>query len=55
MLPWDKPKGRTAHKMLRCHIGNGDLDEKELKSVKVFKHEMPRKYFKVKDVVVRLK
>ena len=55
MLPWDRAKGREAYKKLRCHIGAGDLNEEELKKAVVFKHEMPRRYFSIKEVVRMLK
>ena len=55
MLPRDRFKGREAFKRLRCHIGNGDLNEEDLKNVKEFKHMKPMKYSTVKEIVRRLR
>lgn len=55
MLPWDRPKGKDAYRRLRCHIGNGGLNEAELKSVKNFGHRKPMKYFSIKDVTRLMK
>lgn len=55
MLPWDRPKGRDAYKRFKCHIGSGNLSEEDLKKALEFKHQMPRKYFSIKEVVVRLR
>ena len=63
MLPWDRPKGRTAYKRLRCYVADGGLAApngvppaaneggKDLKDVKVFDHQKPMKYSTIKDVV----
>jgi len=55
MLPWDKPKGREAHKRLRCYIKNGDLSEDQIKEAKVFNHRKPQKYTIMKEVSEALK
>jgi large subunit ribosomal protein L13 len=55
MLPWDKPKGREAFKRLRCYIGNGNLDEKDLKNIIKIENNKPLKYFSVKEFVRELK
>jgi large subunit ribosomal protein L13 len=55
MLPWDRAKGKEAHKRLKCHIGNGDLKEDLLKDVKTVEHKKPRNYFTIKEVIRRLK
>jgi large subunit ribosomal protein L13 len=51
MLPWDRAKGREAYKRLMCFVGTGDLKEEELKNARVFKHQMPRKYSTIKEIV----
>jgi large subunit ribosomal protein L13 len=55
MLPWDRPRGREAHKRLRCEIGTGELKEEDLKSIKTFEHQKPQKYASMKDIVRLLK
>ena len=55
MLPWDRPKGREAYKRLRCHIGAGDLNDKDLKGIKKFEHKKPMKHFTIKELVGRIK
>ena len=53
MLPWDRAKGREAHKRLRCYIGEGDV--KEGQEVKKMKHKKPYKYSTIKEIVRSLK
>jgi large subunit ribosomal protein L13 len=55
MLPWDRPKGREAHKQLRCHIGSGDLSAEDLKTAKSIEMQKPRKFTTLKEVVRSLK
>ncbi len=55
MLPWDRPRGREAHKRLRCEIGNGQLNENEVKGAKIFDHQKPKKYATMKEIVRLLK
>ncbi|MFH1238036.1 MAG: uL13 family ribosomal protein [archaeon] len=51
MLPRDRMKGQEAFKRLRCHIGNGNLSEEDLKNVKEFNHRKPMKYSRIKEIV----
>lgn len=55
MLPWDRPKGREAYKRLKCHIGSGGFSEEDLKSAVKIKNRIPRKNFKIKEVIELLK
>ena len=55
MLPWDRSKGREAFKRLRCYIGNGGLEEKDLKDVKKFNHQIPQKTSTIKQIVGLIK
>ena len=55
MLPRNIRKGEEAFKRLKCHIGNGNLDENVLKNSKKFKHNIPRKYSTIKEITGMLK
>jgi large subunit ribosomal protein L13 len=55
MLPWDRTKGREAHKRLRCYVKNGDLTEEQLKTAQKFEHRAPLKYTTLKEVTEALK
>ncbi len=55
MLPRDRAKGREAFKRLRCHVGNGDLTEGDLKNVREFKHMKPMRCSTIKEIVRRLR
>lgn len=55
MLPWDKPKGREAHRRLRCYVGDGGLEEKDLVKAVNFQHQKPQKYSYLKDIVRAIK
>ena len=54
MLPWDRPKGRAAHKRLRCYIGNGELKEDEIKLAKKVEIKRPIKFVRLGDVAHRI-
>ncbi len=49
MLPWDRMKGRDAYRRLKCYAGGENKD-----AVKV-KHQMPRKFASVEEIVRLLK
>ena len=51
MLPRDRMKGQDAFKRLKCHVGNGNFTEEDLKDVKEFKHMKPMKYSTIKEIV----
>ena len=55
MLPRDRAKGQEAFERLKCHIGNGNLAEEDLKNVKEFKHMKPKKYSTIKEIVRKLR
>jgi large subunit ribosomal protein L13 len=55
MLPRDRAKGREAFKRLKCHIGNGDFNEADLKNVKTFDHKKLRKYATIKEIMGLIK
>jgi large subunit ribosomal protein L13 len=55
MLPRDRWRGQDAFKRLRCHIGNGNLDEDILKCAKGFNHNIPRKFSTIKEIIEVLK
>ena len=55
MLPRDRKKGQDAFRRLKCHIGNGNLNETILKNAKEFKHNMPRKFSTIKEIMGLLK
>jgi large subunit ribosomal protein L13 len=54
MLPWDRAKGREAHKRLRCYIGEGEV-KKEDQEVKKMDHKRPIRYSTIKEVARALK
>lgn len=54
MLPWDKPKGREAHKRLKCYIGE-ENEKKDKQEELLLNHKIPTKYFKLKEAVKYLK
>jgi len=51
MLPRDRTKGQEAYKRLKCHVGLGDLKEENLKNVRKFDHQKPRKFSTIKHFV----
>ena len=55
MLPRDRMKGQDAFRRLKCHIGNGELKEDDLKNVIKLTHRKPMKYSTIKEVVRLLK
>jgi large subunit ribosomal protein L13 len=55
MLPWDRAKGRAAHKRLKCYIGEEDFSDEEIKNKILLNHRLPKKCFKLKGVVEWLK
>jgi len=55
MLPRDRNKGREAFRRLKCHIGSGNLNEDILKNAKKFKHNIPRKFSTIKEIIGALK
>ncbi|MAG39903.1 50S ribosomal protein L13 [Candidatus Pacearchaeota archaeon] len=55
MLPWDRAKGRDAHRRLKCYDGESGFKEDELKAAKKFKHRKPMKYSYMKEIVEALK
>ena len=54
MLPRDRIKGQNAFKRLKCHIGNGNLSDEELKNAEGFNHMKPRNYSTIKEIVRNL-
>lgn len=50
MLPWDRPKGRDAHKRLKCFIGTGKLTQEELKNAIKLNHRVPEKHVILKEM-----
>ncbi|MBT7706646.1 50S ribosomal protein L13 [archaeon] len=55
MLPWDRPKGREAHKRLRCETKTGNLTKEEIATAKVFNHKKPQRFATMKEIVRLLK
>tara|TARA_Y100000310_G_C20469968_1_gene709491 strand:- start:120 stop:533 length:414 start_codon:yes stop_codon:yes gene_type:complete len=55
MLPRDRARGRDAFKRLKCHIGNGDFKEDELKNVKTFNHKKLMKSSTIKEIMELIK
>lgn len=53
MLPWDKSKGRTAFKKLKCYFGN-PLNKKETKKIRDAEIRGNFKYLTIKQVSERL-
>ena len=53
MLPWDRAKGREAHKRLKCYVGSGEV--KEGQEVKKIEHKRPNKYSTIKEIVRALR
>jgi large subunit ribosomal protein L13 len=51
MLPWDRPKGKMAHKRLLCYVRNGPLTQEEVKKAIDLKHDKPIKFIVLKDIV----
>lgn len=55
MLPRDRMKGQDAIRRLRCYIGDGGLNEGELKNAIILNHQKPMKYSRIKEVMELLK
>jgi large subunit ribosomal protein L13 len=55
MLPWDRTRGREAHKRLRCEIGIGDLSEEQVTGAKKFNHQKPQRTTYMSKIVEALK
>ena len=55
MLPRDRTKGRDALRRLKCHIGNGDLKENDIKDIIKLAHRKPMRYSTIKEIVGLLK
>ena len=55
MLPRDRKKGQEAFRRLKCHIEDGNLNEDLLKNAKGFKHNIPRKFSTIKEIISILK
>jgi large subunit ribosomal protein L13 len=51
MLPWDRMKGRDAYRKLKCYdsVSSAQLDVSG--DVVKLKHQMPRKFASVKEIV----
>ena len=55
MLPRDRMKGQDAIRRLKCHIGNGELKEDDIKDAIKTNHKKPMKYSAIKEIVRLLK
>jgi large subunit ribosomal protein L13 len=55
MLPYDRPKGQTVFKNLKCHIGKGDVTEALALKARTFEHSVSKSFFTIKDVLGSLR
>jgi len=55
MLPRDRMKGQDAFRRLKCFVGDGGLEEYELKGAVGLKHRKPMRCFTIKEIVGLLK